>query len=221
MMTKHLQIELNKLREMLLNLCRIVEHSVIESVEAFKHQDIERANNVLKHDDDIDNLEIEIEEECLKILALHQPVAIDLRFIVAALKMNNDLERIGDQAVKISYKARDLATGDGLHVNIDIEPLLKITLMMLDDALESLFTFNRELAQKVCDTDDLANELKMKIRDETQDAIEKYPDKSRNFILVLGVARCLERISDLTTNIAEDVIYMIDGNIVRHRRDKD
>jgi phosphate transport system protein len=220
-MTKHMQKELLKLRKMLLGLCEIVEESVINSVEAFATRDAELARSVVKYDDDIDRVEIEIEEECLKILALHQPVAIDLRFVITALKMNNDLERVGDQSVKIAYKAKDLSKLPELPVEIDLHPLVEITRQMLRDSLDSLINLDCPLAEKVRTSDDKANELKLQIRDATLEAMAKHPDSIEGIILILGVARSLERISDLATNISEDVIYLVDGEIVRHSRDDD
>ncbi len=216
-----MQKELLKLRKMLLGLCEIVEESVINSVEAFATRDVELARNVVKYDDDIDRIEVEIEEECLKILALHQPVAIDLRFVVTALKMNNDLERVGDQAVKIAHKAKDLSKLPELPVQIDLHPLVEITRQMLRDALDSLINLDCPLAEKVRTSDDKANELKLQIRDATLEAMAKHPDSIEGIILILGVARSLERISDLATNITEDVIYLVEGEIVRHSRDDD
>jgi len=220
-MTKHMQKELLKLRKMLLGLCELAEESVFNSVEAFIKRDIELARTVVKQDDDIDRMEVELEEECLKILALHQPVAIDLRFVITALKMNNDLERVGDQAVKIAHKARDLSKLPELPVQIDLHPLVEITREMLRDALDALINLDCQLAEKVRTSDDKANDLKLQIRDETIAAMTKQPESIQGIILILGVARSLERISDLTTNIAEDVIYLVEGEIVRHPRDND
>jgi len=216
-----MQKELLKLRKMLLGLCEIAEESVINSVEAFSTRDVELARTIVIGDDDIDRIEVEIEEECLKILALHQPVAIDLRFVITALKMNNDLERVGDQAVKIAYKAKDLSKLSELPVKIDLHPLTEITREMLRDALDSLINLDCPLAEKVRTSDDKANELKLQIRDTTLAAMMKYPESIEGIILILGVARSLERISDLATNIAEDVIYLVDGEIVRHSHDDD
>lgn len=220
-MAKHFEKELEKLRKRLLTLCAKVEESVIMAVDAFEKRDIELAKKVVRKDDEIDQMEIEIEEDCLKILALHQPVAIDLRFLVVVLKMNNDLERIGDLALKIAYNASDLVKFDIIPVKIDVAPLVEITRQMLKDALDSLINLDPELAQKVITSDDLANEQKKKIRNVALKAIEENPDNAKSIILLLGVARSLERISDLTTNIAEDVIYLINGEIVRHRREDD
>jgi phosphate transport system protein len=220
-MAKHFEKELEKLRRRLLTLCAKVEENVIMAVDAFEKRDIELARTVIKKDDEIDQMEIEIEEDCLKILALHQPVAIDLRFLVAVLKMNNDLERIGDLALKIAYNAKDLVKFDVIPVKIDVAPLVDTTRQMLKDALDSLINLDVELAEKVITTDDVANKKKKEIRNDALKAIEENPNNAKSIILLLGVARSLERISDLTTNIAEDVIYLINGEIVRHRREDD
>ncbi len=220
-MAKHFEKELEKLRRRLLALCAKVEESVIMAVDAFEKRDIELARTVVKKDDEIDQMEIEIEEDCLKILALHQPVAIDLRFLVAVLKMNNDLERIGDLALKIAYNASDLVKLDIIPVKIDVAPLVEITRQMLKDALDSLINLDIELAKKVIASDDEANDQKKEIRDVALKAIEENPNNAKGIILLLGVARSLERISDLTTNIAEDVIYLVNGEIVRHSREDD
>jgi phosphate transport system protein len=215
-MTKHYQRELEILQKKLLALGEIVENAVHMAIEAIQKKDAQLAEKVQLIDAEIDQKEIEVEEDCLKILALYQPVAIDLRVIVSVLKMNNDLERIGDQASKIAYKARDLAKETNIPVEINFEPLVQITTEMLRDSLKSLITLDTALARKVRATDDKADEMKRNVRKEVIAAAKKNPEKLESFILMLGVARSLERIADLTTNIAEDVIYMVEGEIVRH-----
>lgn len=218
-MTLHLQKELERLRKSILALAALVEDSVIKAVDAVQKRDAVLAMQVVNADDEIDQMEIDVEEDCLKILALHQPVAVDLRFIVSVLKINNDLERIGDLASKIAYNAKDLANEPELPVQINFETLAEITRKMLDDALRSLINMDSELADKVRTSDDKANEMKHKIKSAVFDAIRKHPERVEALLWVYGVARALERIADLTTNITEDVIYMIEGDIVRHGKD--
>jgi phosphate transport system protein len=215
-MTAVFEKEIKNLRKRLLSLSALVEESVLRAVNAFQNRNTDLANQVLKNDDVIDQMEIEVEEECLKILALHQPVAIDLRFIVSVLKMNNDLERIGDLAVKIAHIANDLASGPNLPVYIDFDPLTKTTTQMLRDTLDALINLDISLAQKVRESDETANTMKKDIRKAAIAAMKEHPDFVEPLIFILSVARSLERISDLTTNIAEDVIYLLKGEIVRH-----
>ena len=158
-----------------------------------------------------------MEEECLKILALHQPVAIDLRFVVAVLKLNSDLERIGDLAVNIAERAQFLSTREPVPVPLDFGGMAQATRNMLRRALDALVNMDIGAAWEVLKSDDVVDEINREMFVQVQDGIRKHPDMLEALIHLLSASRHLERIADLATNIAEDVIYMVDGEIVRHR----
>ena len=167
----------------------------------------------------MDQREIEVEEECLKMLALYQPAAIDLRLIIAALKINNDLERIGDLAVNIAHKAMAVATEPPMEIPFDIAGMWQKTQAMLRDSLDALVNMDARLAEAVCARDDEVDRMKHDIRLEVEESIRHNPARLGPLLRLLAVTRNLERIADCATNIAEDVMYMVEGKIVRHRED--
>jgi phosphate transport system protein len=177
---------------------------------------VQVAESVAGRDAEIDQAEVEIEEECLKILALYQPVAIDLRLVVAALKINNDLERIGDLAVNIARKAVAFAHEPPVEIPFDIAGMWEKTQAMLRDSIDALVTLDSALAHQVCARDDEIDQLKHEFRIRAEELLRQYPQRVSGLLRLLAVTRNLERIADCATNIAEDVIYMCDGRIVRH-----
>ncbi len=215
-MSIHLQREIDRLKKRLLSLCAVVEDQVQMAVRSLLQLDVDMAQDVENRDRDIDHQEIEVEEECLKILALHQPVAIDLRFVIAALKINNDMERVGDLAVNIAHKARALADEPYADIPFDLDDMWQRTQAMLRDAIDSMVNMDVALAADVCRRDDEVDGMKRSIRLEVERMIAEDPSQTRRLLRLAAVSRNLERIADSATNIAEDVIYMIDGRIVRH-----
>jgi phosphate transport system protein len=217
-MSVHLLKDIERLKKDLLSLCALVENQVEKSVRAFLERDDQLAREVINRDDEIDDREIEIEEECLKTLALHQPVAIDLRMTIAILKMNSDLERIGDLAVNIARKAVAVASEPPLETDFDIAGMSLKTQAMLRGSIDSLIQMNVALARQVCLRDDEVDELKHEIRAGVEDLIRRRPEHTQTLLRLLAVSRNLERIADGATNIAEDVIYLSEGEITRHGR---
>jgi len=215
-MTAHLQKEIDKLKRDVLSLVTIVEENVRRAVRSIQDRNAGLGKQVIEVDKEIDKREVEIEEDCLKILALYQPVAIDLRFIAAMLKLNNDLERIGDLAVNIAERAQYLAETDRTSIHFDYREMTKRTESMLRKSFDSLVEMNPEMAREVIASDDEVDEMERRIVEQTKDAIRKYPDQVDRLLHHMFVARHLERIADHATNIAEDVIYMVEGNIIRH-----
>jgi len=213
----HLHREIENLKKMLLSLGAMVEENVRKAVRSFEKKDTELAATVIDSDPEIDRKEVDVEEECLKILALYQPVANDLRFIVAILKINNDLERIGDLAVNIAERAVYMAPHPVPDLHLDYRSMAKETIEMLKNSLDSLVNLDPVLAKQVCANDDIVDSMKTKMVKMVEEAIKEHPDQTEHLLQYLLVARHLERIADHTTNIAEDVIYMVKGNIVRHR----
>lgn len=216
-MTKHFQDELERLKKKLLSLSAIVEESVEKAVRSISNRDVELARTVIGNDNAIDLLEVEIEEDCLKILALHQPVAADLRFVVAVLKMNNDLERIGDLAVNIAERSTYLGQKEPIEMPFDFSTMEKKTRLMLEKAIDSMIQMNLKIANEVGAADDEVDAINREMYDQVSKGIQKAPDQADRLIHCLSISRHLERIADYATNIAEDVIYMIEGQIVRHQ----
>ena len=219
-MAKHLQREIENQKKKLLALGANVETSVREATLSIEKLDADLAQKIIDNDINIDNTEVEIEEDCLKILALHQPVAVDLRFIVAVLKINNDLERIGDLAVNIAERAVFLAGQSKVNISIDLVDMAHNAQSMLKKSIDALINHDAQLAHKVCVSDDIVDQMNRQMYLKVQEAILKNPEQITPLIHLLSASRHLERIADHTTNIAEDVIYMIEGQIVRHRTEE-
>jgi phosphate transport system protein len=216
-MKRHLERELEKLRKKILTLGAMVEGSIEKAVLSLMSQDLKLANKVIESDHEIDQLEVEIEEECLKILALYQPAAIDLRYVVGILKMNNDLERMGDYSVNIAERAAYLAKQKRSNLAIDFTNMWEKTIVMVKGALDSLIKMNSQKARGVCASDDEVDAINREMLNLIQDHMEKNPKELRVLMHLFLASRHLERIADLATNIAEDVVYMTEGVIIRHR----
>lgn len=216
-MAQHLQREIDQLKKKILALGATVESDVQKAVHSVQNRDVDMADEVINLDNDIDQAEVDLEEDCLKILALHQPVAIDLRFIVAVLKINSDLERIGDLAVNISERAKFLATRNQIMVPFDLYELADKAQRMVRRSLDSLVNLDASLAREVCRMDDEVDDLNRKAFESATSAIRTQPENVDILIAYLSVSRYLERMADHATNVAEDVIYMIEGVIARHR----
>lgn len=215
-MTIHFERELERLKKRILSLGAMVEERVRMAIKAMEMRDRKLAEKVIEADHEIDQIEVDIEEECLKILALYQPVAIDLRFIIAVIKINNDLERIGDLAVNIAERAAFLSTQKKLDIPFDFAGMAEKTQSMLKRSLDSLVNMDIDLAWEVGASDDEVDAINRDMYLQVQDGIRKNIDRIECLIHLLQASRHLERIADLATNIAEDVIYMVKGEIVRH-----
>lgn len=216
-MSIHLQNEIEKLKKMVISLGADVEDNLHKAVQSLESRDIALGERIIGADRAIDLREVDLEEECLKILALHQPVAIDLRFVIAVLKINNELERIGDLAVNIAEKAVFLSSQPPVDTSFDFTDMAEKTKRMLRNSLESLVNMDSVQARQVCADDDEVDAINKEMYSQVQDGIREDINKIEELIHYLGAARHLERIADLATNIAEDVIYMVDGEIIRHK----
>ncbi len=216
-MSIHLLRAIDLLKKKIMVVGTHVEESVRDATRALDERDANLARRICDNDDIIDELEVEIEEECLKMLALYQPVATDLRFIIAVLKINNDLERIGDLAVNIAERAIYLSTQPPVKINFDFHSMANKTQTMLSKALDALVNGDVQLAREVCVSDDEVDNLNREMYLQVQEGGKDCPEQMELLIHMLSVSRHLERIADLATNIAEDVIYMARGEIVRHR----
>jgi phosphate transport system protein len=212
-----LQKEIEGLKKAILTLGAIVEERVHIAVQAILDRDESLAAQVIDGDLEIDQMEVDLEEECLKILALHNPVAVDLRFIIAILKINNDLERIGDLAVNVSERARFVISRESVDIPFDFPTMSDKVKKMLKQSLDSLVNMDSTLATKVCEMDDEVDVINRDMYQQVKEGIRRMPEKMSLLIHLLSISRHLERIADLATNIAQDVIYMIEGRIVRHK----
>ncbi len=218
-MSVHLHKAIESLKKRILALGALVEDSVSKALIAAEQRDMALAQQVIDGDTTIDMLEVEVEEECLKILALHQPVATDLRFIVAVLKINNDLERIGDLACNIASRARKMAALTApAKSHIDFQGAEIKVRTMLHKSLEALVNVDENLAKWVWAQDEQIDDINRSVHKQVLQALKESPDDVERLILLLSVSRNLERIGDHSTNIAEDILYMIGGEIVRHSK---
>jgi phosphate transport system protein len=216
-MTQHLRREIERLKKDILSLGAEVEESVDRAVKAVMERNDTLAQRVIEFDEEIDLIEVEIEENCLKTLALHQPVATDLRFIIAVLKINSDLERIGDLAVNIANRAVYLNKRKPEPISPRITSMAQIAQRMIKMSLDSLVNMDINMAHEVCALDDEVDLMHRNLFTETQDELKKNLNHMGQLLTQLSISRHLERMADHSTNIAEDVIYMIEGEIVRHR----
>jgi len=215
-MGQHFQREIDKLKMGILTLSAMAEESIQKSVQSLTKRDAELAREVIDHDTQINQKEVEIEEECLKVLSLYQPVAKDLRFIVAILKMTSDLERIGDLGVNIAERAVFLAKHRPIDIPMDFAGMTREVQAMLKGSLDALIQLDAGLARHVLALDDKVDDMNREMFVEIQKEIRKDSSQLESLIHLLSASRHLERVADHATNIAEDVIYMIEGEIVRH-----
>lgn len=216
-MRVRLQNDIERLKKRVVALGTLVEERVRLAVKAIECRDAGLAERIIDGDVEIDHQEVDLEEECLKILALHQPVADDLRYIVAVLKMNNDLERIGDLAVNIAQRAQLVAQYPQIQIPFDYFSMAQSAQEMLEKSLDALVNRDLNLAYEVCAQDDDVDFMKMAMQTLFAAQARKSPEHVEPLVDLFLVSRHLERIADHATNIAEDVIYMISGQIHRHR----
>jgi phosphate transport system protein len=216
-MERHLDEELAKLNTDLLTMATLSEEAIHKSVEALKSRDKPMAQEVIENDKKIDELEIRIEEHAIEILALFQPMAKDLRFLTTGMRINTDLERIADMAVNISQRALELSDMPLLKPLIDIPKLAENAKRMVRDAIDAFVKHDEELAKNVILSDKESNRLRTLIMHELiNDYMVKDGSTATRAVPLLLIARDLERISDHATNIAEEVIYMIQAKVVKH-----
>jgi len=217
-MSKILSKEIKKIEILISTLSGKVDDNLRKSIKSLTNNDIILANKVIKEDENIDRMEMDIEEECLKVLALHQPVAIDLRYIIAILKINNDLERIGDLSSNIADITKLYSNKNTFDLPNEIVEMKDIVLEMLKNSLDSFIYRDPNLAKKVQISDDLVDDLHSKMYELVKISIKNNMEVNFDFWLpMLSVSRYLERIADHCTNISEDVEYLITGNITRHK----
>jgi phosphate transport system protein len=214
----HLQVECDKIRKRILALCAQVEQGVQMANKAIVTRDGALAHKVIMADLEIDEAEVEIEEECLKVLALYQPVAVDLRFLVAIIKINNDLERVGDEAVNIAQRVEALAKWPELSLTFDYSAMAGMVQKMLAYSLDALVKLDLDTAFRVLILDDEVDHFNRQVYETVKESLRKDNSHPGFMINLMLVSRHLERIADHATNIAEEVIMLVEGEILRHRR---
>jgi phosphate transport system protein len=221
-MAEHFQRELKKLKQQIFALGGLVEEHFRKGTLALIEGDAILAQTVIDEDLFVDDKEVEIEEACLKILALHQPVAGDLRYIVAVLKINSDLERIGDLAASISFRAKlfQAEQEPGFVLPVSLHKMAEVTQRMLQRSLDALINYDSDLARIVLADDDLVDLFNREIFDYVRERLVAGSQHAPQLIHLLTVARAIERAADHITNIAEDIIYMLEGEIVRHKKEQ-
>jgi phosphate transport system protein len=209
--------QLEELNRLLLKMASFSEEMVVKALDALREQNLNRAKSVITKDDEIDQLEIEIDEYILNFLALQQPVAGDLRFLLAAQKVNNDLERIADHAVNIAEAA--IALADAAHIKplVNIPRMSEVAREMLQRAIDSFVYRDPDMAKAVKQRDDEMDDLHKRVQDILDDIIQRHPENFFRAAHLLSVSTNLERIADLATNIAEEVIFITDAEMAKHK----
>lgn len=215
-MARHFHKELEKIKKMILSLGALVEDRVRQIAAAITEADAATAEEIIRSDFEVDEMEVEIEEECLKIMALHQPVAIDLRFLIAVIKINNDLERIADEAVNIAQRIQTIVKHQPASIAFDYEPMASEVEKMLKLSLDALVNMDIDTAFRVVTMDDEVDGIHRQVYQLIRDEMKLHSDKVASLINFYLISRHLERIADHATNIAEEVIYLVEGEIVRH-----
>lgn len=215
-MERHFDAELNQLKDKLLKMAGMVEEAISLSIKALIDRDEALANKVIKNDEAINMIEIEIDEMALRLLALHQPTAVDLRFLIMALRINNDLERMGDLAVNIGERTLDLLKQPLLKPLIDIPRMAMMAQKMVKDSLDSFVNRDAELARSVCRRDDEVDDLNNQIFRELLTYMMQDLQNIQRAVELILVAKYLERIADHATNIGEDVVYLVKGATIKH-----
>ena len=215
-METHFQKELQQLKEDLLKMAGLVEEAINTAVQSLVKRDSDLAKKTFEGEDKINDMELAIDDSCLKLLALRHPMAADLRFVTSAMKITTDLERMGDQAVNIAERAISLNQEPQLKPYIDIPKMTEITQSMVKDVLDAFVNQDPKLARSVCERDDLVDGLNDQVFRELLTFMMSDPQTITRAVHLMIVCRCLERIADHATNIAEDVIFLVDARVIKH-----
>jgi phosphate transport system protein len=220
LMARHLEKELERLKKLIYTLSARVDENVELAVKSIHDGDIALAEKIIEQDRIIDDMEIEVEEECLKALALYQPVAIDLRFIIAVMKMNNDLERIGDLAADMAKNGIAINKTSRPRIPLDLHQMSYQVKTIVRKSLDALINIDPYLAREVLTDDSEINAMKAEMKAEILEALQRNPEQAEAIMAMLAITSRLERIGDHACNIAEDVIYMVEAEIVRHQESR-
>ena len=218
-MTIHLIHDIEHLHEEVVRMCSLVEGMIHRAVDGLQSPGHELVEELSSADDDIDQMDVQIEEDCLKILALHQPVALDLRRIATVMKISGELERVADLAVNIAERGAGLAGNDKVVVPDQLQEMSRTALAMLYGSIDSYVELDSRKAREILEQDDIVDRLNADIIGELQDAMRASPDHVKPALHLFSATRHIERVADHATNIAEDVVFMVEGDIIRHQSD--
>ena len=216
----HFEKELERLKERLLAMATLVEETLRDAIKSLVDRDSELIRKTMAQEDRINEMENAIDEMCLKLLALRQPMAVDLRFITSAMKIVTDLERMGDQAINICERAASLNQEPQIKPYIDIPRMAEIVQSMVKDVLDAFVNRNSALARSVCARDDIVDGLNDQVHRELLTYMMSDPKTISRAVHLMIVSRCLERIADHATNVAEDVIFMVDARVIKHHAEE-
>lgn len=215
-MSRHMQKDIQNLKGKLIDMSGVVEDRLYQATQSVVNRDALMAQAIINGDMEVDQMEVGVEEECLKILALYQPVAVDLRFIVASLKINNDLERIGDLAVNIAERAAYLAEREIIEMPFDVISMATKVENMVTRSIDALVNQDVNLAYRVRAEDDEVDTINREMFARVKEKVPESPEQFGKLLHAISVCRHLERIADHATNIAEEVIYLVKAEIIRH-----
>jgi phosphate transport system protein len=219
-MSIHLQRDLESLHQHIMSMCAVVEEVVHRAIEELGRPDVSVSQQIVDGDDEVDRWDVRIEEECLKILALHQPMAGNLRRVTAVMKIGWELERLADVAVNIAERAAVLASSPEVHVPDKLLHMAQVALEMLRLSLDAFVSLDSRLARDVCAQDDIVDALNREIIDDLLLMMKRSPDLVEPALQLFSASRHVERVADHASNIAEDVVYLVEGGIIRHRADQ-
>lgn len=215
-MIRHFDEELKELKDKLIEMALLVETAIEKSITALKNRDVQLAEEIFSIDKKIDDFEIEIEDKCVSLIATRQPVGTDLRFLIGVIKINNDLERMGDHAVNIAQAVIQIADKPHIKPLIDIPRMAELSISMLKDSLTAFMENDWKLAKNVCERDDEVDKLRDQVFRELLTFMIEDPGTISRAIHLILISRNLERIADLSTNIGEDVIYISSARVIKH-----
>jgi phosphate transport system protein len=214
--SKHMHRDLERLQRSVLNMASLVEEAIIQSIQSLQEFDADRAKRVIESDSEIDLAENQVQNECLKILALHQPVAVDLRRVSAVLMLVTDLERMGDLAVGIAERSLEVSRPPFPQVPERIHKMALRTATMVRDSLNAFVQLDANAARSIIQQDDLVDADNNAIIVELITRMKQKPEELEPSLSLFSAVRNLERIADHATNIAEEVIYLVEGEMARH-----
>jgi phosphate transport system protein len=215
-MLRHFDEELKTLKEKILRMGAMVEEQIANAIKALVERDSDLARFVIENDHRVNALDVEVDEDCLRLIALHQPMAGDLRFLTTAMKISTELERMSDLAENISERVIELKEEPQLKPYIDIPRMAEHAQRMVKESLDAFVNRNSELARKVCRDDDFIDDLNHQIFRELLSFMIEDPETTTRAIRITFISKNLERIADHATNIAELVVYLVEGKIIRH-----
>ncbi|MBI3595640.1 MAG: phosphate signaling complex protein PhoU [Nitrospirae bacterium] len=215
-MQRHFDEELATLKEKILRMGAMVEEQIANAIKALVERDPELAQRVIENDHRVNAMDVQIDEDCLRLIALHQPMAGDLRFLTTAMKISTELERMSDLAENISERSIELNEEPQLKPYIDIPRMAQEALRMVKESLDAFVNRNSELARSVCKADDVIDDLNHQIFRELLSFMIEDPQTTTRAIRISFISKYLERIADHATNIAELVVYLVEGKIIRH-----